>query len=76
MSQMRQNMTADVDIETTVVHISEDLKQPVRLSSATLRNMPHFLLGCVVGDHDIIICVLFPHIAVASEKFVLLIKSK
>ena len=76
VSQMRQNMTADVHIETTVFHISEDIEQPMRSSSAMLRDVPHFLLGRVVGAHDITIHILFPHMAFAGEKFVSLTKEQ
>ena len=74
MSQMRQNMTADIHIETRVFHTSDDPEQPVRSSLAMLRDVPHFLLGRVVGAHDITVHVLFPHMGVANEKFISLTK--
>ena len=76
VSQMRQNMTADVHIETHVFHTGDDPEQPVRSSSAMPRDVPHFLLGRVVGAHDITVHVLFPHMAVANEKFVSLTKEQ
>ena len=76
VSQMRQNMTTDVHIETRVFHTSDDPEQPVRSSLAMLRDVPHFLLGRVVGAHDITVHVLFPHMGVAHEKFVSLTKEQ
>ena len=67
--QMRQNMTSDVHLETSVFHGGDDADQPLRSSPALLRDVPHFLLGRVVGAHDITIHVLFPHLVPAQEKF-------
>ena len=74
--QMRQNMTTDVHIETQVFHTGDDPEQRVRSSATMLRDVPHFLLGRVVGAHDITIHVLFPHMTVANEKFVSLTKEQ
>ena len=41
-----------------------------------LRDVPHFLLGRVVGAHDITIHILFPHVAVGQEKFVSLTREQ
>ncbi len=76
VSQMRQNMTADVHIETRTFHTSDNPEQPVRSSMAMLRDVPHFLFGRVVGAHDITVHVLFPHMGVANEKFVSLTKEQ
>ena len=73
---MRQNMTADIHIETRVFYTSDDPERPVRSSLAMLRDIPHFLLGRVVRAHDITMHVLFPHMVIASEKFVSLMKEQ
>ena len=67
--QMRQNMTSDVHLETSVFRGGGDADQPLRSSSALLRDVPRFLLGRVVGAHDITLHVLFPHLVPAQEKF-------
>ena len=41
-----------------------------------LRDVPHFLLGPVVGAHDVTLHVLFPHMGVLHEKFVSLTKEQ
>ena len=73
---MRQNITTDVHIETRLFHPGQDPEQPVRSSSAMLRDVPHFLLGRVVGAHDTTVHVLFPHMAATQEKFVSLTKEQ
>lgn len=37
-----------------------------------LRDLPHFLLGYVVGGHNITIHVLFPHMSFEQDYFVAL----
>ncbi|KAK3617754.1 hypothetical protein LTR22_026631 [Elasticomyces elasticus] len=68
--QMRQNMKSDVHLETNAFRSGPDPEQPPRASSAMLRDVPHFLLGRIVGAHDITLHVLFPHIEPTQEKFV------
>ena len=67
--QMRQNVTSDVHLETSVFRGGDGAEQRLRSSPALLRDVPHFLLGRVVGAHDITIHVLFPHLVPAQEKF-------
>lgn len=67
--QMRQNIVADVHVQTTAFHTGDDPEQAPRASSAMLRDIPHFLLGRVVGAHDVTIHVLFPHLTVTAQKF-------
>ena len=74
--QMRQNMTTDVHLETNLFQDSEDPDQAPRSSLAILRDVPHFLLGRVVGAHDITVHILFPHLTPVSEKFVSLTKEQ
>lgn len=74
--QMRQNMTVDVHIDTEVYHTGDDPEQPARVSTAMLRDVPHFLLGRVEGAHDITIYVLFPHLVTVREKLVSLTKEQ
>ena len=62
-------MTSDVHLETPVFRAGDQADQPLRSSLALLRDVPHFLLGRVVGAHDITIHVLFPHLVPAQEKF-------
>jgi hypothetical protein len=64
--QMRQNMTADNHLGTTLF----DDGQPGRGRTALIRDVPHFLLGRVEGAHDITAYALFPHLSVAGGKFV------
>ena len=73
---MRQNITADNHIETRTFYTNDDLEQLVRSSSAMLRDVPHFLLGQVVGAHDITVHVLFPHMGITNEKFISLTKEQ
>ena len=67
--QMRQNMASDVHLETTIFQAGEDPEQPTRSRFAMLRDVPHFLLGRVEGAHDVAVFALFPHMAIAGEKF-------
>jgi hypothetical protein len=76
VAQPRQNMTTDVYLETNVYRSTEDAEQPVRTSQAILHDVPYIFVGRVVGAHDITLHILFPHMAVASEKFVSLTKEQ
>lgn len=67
--QMRQNMTTDVHLETNVLRDGNGPEEIPQLSSALLRDVPHFLLGRVMGAHDIAVHVLFPRITPAQDKF-------
>lgn len=67
--QMRQNMTTDVHLETPTF-TTDDEGEAFTQSSSMLRDVPHFLLGRVVGAHDITLHVLFPYMATVREKFV------
>lgn len=67
--QMRQNMKNDIHLETDMFHSTDDPEQPERSSPAMLHDVPHFLLGRIVGAHDITLHVLFPHITPAQDKF-------
>ena len=58
-----QNMQNDVHITTTAYSTGDDPDQPARQWNAMLRDVPHFLLGRVIGAHDIVVFVLFPHMA-------------
>jgi hypothetical protein len=60
--QMRQNMTTDVHVETNVFEAG-------RSRLTMLKDIPHFLLGRVVGAHDITMHILFPHMASRDSKF-------
>lgn len=68
--QMRQNMRSDVHLETNIFRSSRDPEQAEQASTAMLRDVPHFLLGRIVGAHDITLHVLFPHIEPTQDKFV------
>lgn len=61
--QMRQNMATDVHLETNVFQDNANPEQPSRSHLAMLRDVPHFLLGRVVGAHDITVHILFPHLS-------------
>lgn len=74
--QMRQNMTTDVHLETSVFQNGGDPDQPSRSHLAMLKDVPHFLLGRVVGAHDITVHILFPHLATAGPKFTCLTKDQ
>jgi hypothetical protein len=74
--QMRQNMKTDVHIETNVFPDGGDTEAPTRSHLAMLKDVPHFLLGRVVGAHDITVHVLFPHLASADTQFVSLTKEQ
>lgn len=74
--QMRQNMTTDVHLKTDVFEESTDPEQPTRSHLAMLRDVPHFLLGRVVGAHDITVHILFPHLSSTEAKFVSLTKDQ
>lgn len=74
--QMRQNMTANVHVETHTYTTDDDSDRPARATLAMLRDVPHFLLGRVEGTHDTTVHVLFPHLAKAQEKFVSLTKDQ
>ena len=63
-------MKSDVYLEANIFRSGNDPEQPLRASSAMLRDVPHFLLGRIVGAHDITLHVLFPHIEPTQEKFV------
>lgn len=76
VAQPRQNITTDVHLETNVYRSTGDAEQPVRTSQAMLRDVPHIFVGRVVGAHDITLHILFPHMAVANERFVSLTKKQ
>ena len=63
--QIRQNMTTDVHLETDILRDGGDPEEIPQLSRALLRDVPHFLLGRVVGAHDVTVHVLFPHLVPA-----------
>lgn len=64
-----QNIVADNHLEIGVpVGIGDD--QGSRQQQRMLRDVPHFLLGRVVGCHDITVHVLLPHLYTTGEKFV------
>ena len=67
--QMRQNITADNHLKTSHFKSSPDPDAAERVSTVMVRDVPHFLLGRVVGAHDITVHVLFPHIPVLGDKF-------
>ena len=67
--QIRQNITTDVHLETDILRDGGDPEEIPQLSRALLRDVPHFLLGRVVGAHDVTVHVLFPHLVPAPEKF-------
>jgi len=46
--------------------------RPHSSSLDMLKDVPHFLLGRVVGGHDITMHVLFPHLVKAHDKFICL----
>lgn len=69
-SLMRQNISTDVHLQTPVYNQPDDAEETPRSSLAMLKNVPHFLLGRVVGATDITVHVLFPHLSVAQDKFV------
>ena len=41
-----------------------------------LRDIPHFLLGCVASAHDITIYILFPYLLIRQERFIALTKEQ
>ena len=59
---MRQNMKSDVHLKANVFRSGNDPEQPLRASSAILRDVLHFLLGRIVGAYNITLHVLFPYI--------------
>jgi hypothetical protein len=68
-AQMRQNMSTDVHIETRVFEDNSDVEQPSRSHLAMLKDIPHFLLGRVVGAQEITVYILFPHLSIIGSKF-------
>jgi hypothetical protein len=74
--QMRQNMPTDVHIETRIFQENENPDQPSRSYLAMLKDVPHFLLGRVVGALDITVHILFPHLSVVGGKFTALTKEQ
>jgi hypothetical protein len=73
---VRQNMTNDVHLQSTMFRDGEDPERGPRASLAMLRDIPHFLLGRMEGAHDITLHILFPHLATAQDKFVALTKEQ
>ena len=69
-------MTTDVHLETNLFQDGEDPDEAPRSSLAMLRDVPHFLLGRVVGAHDITVHILFPYLTPVSKKFVSLTKEQ
>lgn len=74
--QMRQNMKTDVHVETNVFPDGSGPEALARSYLAMLKDVPHFLLGRIVGAHDITVHVLFPHLASADTQFVSLTKEQ
>jgi hypothetical protein len=73
---MRQNMTTDVHIQTKVHEAQEDPELPSRSRLAMLKDVPHFLLGRIVGAENVTVHILFPHLPLTQEKFVSLSKEQ
>jgi hypothetical protein len=73
---MRQNITTDVHLQTLVYDQPDAPEQVPRSSLAMLKDVPHFLLGRVVGATNITVHILFSHLPVAQEKFVSLTKEQ
>jgi hypothetical protein len=71
---MRQNITTDVHLQTKVYDPPDNSKQAPQSSLAMLKDVPHFLLGQVIGAKDITVHILFPYLPLAQDKFVLLTK--
>jgi hypothetical protein len=66
---MKQNMSTDVHLESRVYQDSDDPEQPSRSQLAMLKDIPHFRLGGLIGAHDIVVYILFPHLPLAGGKF-------
>ena len=75
-SQMRQNITTDVHLHTNIYEQLDDPEQAPQASLAMLKDVPHFLLGRVVGAENITVHILFPHLALTQEKFVSLTREQ
>ena len=73
---MRQNIPTDVHLQTRVYEQPDDDEQVPRTSLAMLKDVPHFLLGRVIGAADVTVHVLFPHLPVVQEKFVAMTKEQ
>jgi hypothetical protein len=63
----KQNISTDVHINSTVDSQSHNPDRPSRLVSAMLKDIPHFILGKVVGAPDISVYILFPYLATTSS---------
>jgi hypothetical protein len=63
----KQNMETDVHIRSHMAHASNNPEQPTRLASAMLKDIPHFILGRVVGASDISVYILFPYLAMVGS---------
>src|SRR6266480_5127431 len=80
---MRQNISTDIHIKSSIAGRSnnqeqpehndyDEAEQPERLTSAMLKDIPHFFLGSVIGAPDISVYILFPYLAIGrtdSGKF-------
>ncbi len=73
---MRQNIATDVHLQTIVHDQPENPEQAPRPTSVMLKDVPHFLLGRVVGAPDITVHILFPHLYMAQTKFVAMTKEQ
>jgi hypothetical protein len=73
--QFIRNITNNVHLETKIWR-GGDEEQPLRSSLAMLRDVPHFLLGRIVGAHDITVHILFPHMVPSTDKFFALTKDQ
>ena len=74
--QMRQNMSNDVHLETRIFRDGAEPEHVPRSTLALLRDVPHFLLGRVVGFHDMTVHILFPHLVPTRDKFTSLTKEQ
>jgi hypothetical protein len=54
-----------VYLETDILRDGGNPKEIPQLSRALLRNVPYFLLGRVVGAHNVTVHVLFLHLVPA-----------
>jgi hypothetical protein len=66
---MKQNMSTDIHLESRIYQDSDDPEQPSRSQLAMLKNIPHFRLGGLIGAHDIVVYILFPHLPLPGGKF-------
>ena len=72
--QVKQNITADNHLETDRFSTNGD--GPERSVLTMIRNVPHFLLGTIVGAPNISMHILFPHLPTSREEFTSLTKEQ